>query len=297
MLMHAPVLVVGATGYLGQRVVRALVARGKPVRALVRDGTDPGPLAGPGVEIVRGNMLDPPSLDRALAGAASLVTTAIGYSARKPGDTLESVDGLGNRNLIDAARRAKLGRFVLTSILTCELARDVPHFWQKKLTEDYLEASGVPFVSLRPGAFLNAWWWVKNLKKGTMPAMGSPTTRSTSIHPDDVARCLAMAVDEPRALGRRIDLGMDRAVSAADLAAECARLLGRPIKVQTMPAGMLRVIGLFNPRMRDFGAMLRYFLKGTYIADTAVQAELFGPVPTFEDSLRRALKEVGLLKD
>ncbi len=155
-------------------------------------------------------MLDPPSLDRALEGAAALVTTAIGYSARKPGDTLASVDGLGNRNLIDAARRAKLGRFVLTSILTCELARDVPHFWQKKLTEDYLEASGVPFVSLRPGAFLNAMWWARNLKKGTMPAMGSPTVRSTSIHPDDVARCLALAVDEPRALGRRIDLGMDR---------------------------------------------------------------------------------------
>jgi uncharacterized protein YbjT (DUF2867 family) len=294
--MEAPVLVVGATGYLGQRVVRALVARGKSVRALVRDGTDPGPVSGQGVEIVRGNMLDPPSLDRALAGAATLVTTAIGYSARKPGDTLESVDGLGNRNLIDAARRAKLGRFVLTSILTCELAHDVPHFWQKKLTEDYLEASGVPFVSLRPGAFLNAWWWAKNLKKGAMPAMGSPTVRSTSIHPDDVARCLAMAVDEPRALGRRIDLGMDRPVSAAELAAECARLLGRPIKVHPMPVGMLRVLGLFNPRMRDFGAMLRYFQKGTYVANTSVQAELFGPVPKFEDSLRRALQEVGLLK-
>ena len=161
--METPILVVGATGYLGQRVVRALVARGKSVRALVRDGTDPGRIRGPGVETVPGNMLDPASLDRALAGVSALVTTAIGYSARKPGDTLESVDGLGNRNLIDAARRAKLGRFVLTSILTCELAPDVPHFWQKKLTEDYLEASGVPFVSLRPGAFLNAWWWAKNL--------------------------------------------------------------------------------------------------------------------------------------
>jgi len=296
MLMSGLVLVVGSTGHLGQRVVRALVGRGKSVRALVREGTDPGPLRDLGVEIVRGNMLDPASLDRALDGVTALVTTAIGYSARKPGDTLESVDGLGNRNLIDAARRAKLGRFVLTSILTCELAREVPHFWQKKLTEDYLEASGVPFVALRPGAFLNAWWWVKNLKKGEMPAMGSSTVRSTSIHPDDVARCLAMAVDEPRALGKRIDLGIDRPFSASELAAECARLLGRPIKVRGMPLGMFRLIGLFNPRMKDLGAMFRYFQKGTYVANTAVQAELFGPVPTFEDSLRRALKEVGLLQ-
>ncbi|MFI5368323.1 MAG: SDR family oxidoreductase [Spirochaetia bacterium] len=88
--MSTPVLVVGATGFLGQKVVRALVGRGKSVRALVRDGTDPGPLRDLGVEIVRGNMLDAPSLDRALEGAAALVTTAIGYSARKPGDTLAS---------------------------------------------------------------------------------------------------------------------------------------------------------------------------------------------------------------
>ncbi len=42
--------------------------------------------------------------------------------------------------------------------------------------------------------------------------------------------------------------------------------------------------------------MIRYFLKGTYVADTTVQAELFGPVPAFEDSLRRALKDGGLLE-
>jgi uncharacterized protein YbjT (DUF2867 family) len=294
--MEAPVLVVGATGYLGARVVRALLARGKSVRALVREGTDPGPLRDQGVQIVPGNMLDPPSLDRALEGASALVTTAAGYTRRKPGDTLARVDDLGNRNLIDATRRAKLGRFVLTSILTCELARDVPHFWQKKLTEDYLAASGVPFVALRPGAFLSLQYWGQGLKKGSIPALGSATARWTVIHPDDVARCLALAVDEPRALGRRIDLGADKPVSTKDIADMCAKLLGREIKVRVLPAGIVSVVGLFIPRMRDFGAMIRYFMRGTYIADTTVQAELFGPVPIFEESLRRALKEAGLLE-
>jgi uncharacterized protein YbjT (DUF2867 family) len=275
--------------------IRALTTRGKSVRALVREGTDPEPLRDQGVEIIRGNMLDPPSLDRALEGAQALVTTAIGYSARKRGDTLSSVDDLGKRNLVDAARRAKLGRFVLTSILTCDLARDVPHFWQKKLIEDYLAESGVPFVALRPGAFLNAQWWAKGLKKGSIPALGSATQRWTQIHPDDVARCLAIAVDEPRAIGRRIDLGADRPVSSNDIAAACTKLLGREIKVRVLPAGIVfGVMGLFNPRMRDFRAMLKYFMTGKYIADTAVQAELFGPVPTIEDSLRRALKDAGL---
>jgi uncharacterized protein YbjT (DUF2867 family) len=295
--VSAPVLVVGATGHLGGKVVRALLSRGKSVRALVREGTSPDSLKDQGVEIVLGNMLDVQSLDRAMKGAAALVTTAIGYSARKPGDTLASVDDLGNRNLVDAARRARLGRVVFTSILTCDQARDVPHFWQKKLIEDYLAASGVPFVALRPGAFLNAHWWAKSLVKGSIPAMGSATQPWTYIDPDDVARCLALAVDEPRAVGKRIDLGADRPVSANEIAALCTKLLGREVKARVMPVGIVfRLIGLFNPRMRDFGAMARYFMKGTYIADTTVQAELFGPVPGFESSLRHALQEAGFLK-
>src|SRR6266581_3379121 len=185
------VLVVGATGDLGGRAVDALLARGKRVRALVREGTDP---------------------------------------RRRKGDSLEKVDDLGNRNLVDAAKKMEIRRFVFTSILTCDQARDVPHFWQKKLIEDYLEASGTPFVALRPGAFLgggSARFFLRGLEKGRMMTFGSPTVRWTYIHPDDVARCLALAVDEPRAVGRRIDLGTARPVSTVELAGVLADLLGR----------------------------------------------------------------------
>ena len=73
------ILVVGASGDLGGRVVDALLARGTRVRALVREGTDPGRLAAKGVEIARGNMLDPPSLERAM-DAVDALTTAAGYT-------------------------------------------------------------------------------------------------------------------------------------------------------------------------------------------------------------------------
>jgi uncharacterized protein YbjT (DUF2867 family) len=46
------------------------------------------------------------------------------------------VDDRGNRSLVDAATRAGVGRFVFTSILTCDQAPDVPHFWRKKVIED-----------------------------------------------------------------------------------------------------------------------------------------------------------------
>ena len=295
------VLVVGATGDLGGRAVDALLARGKRVRALVREGTDPSRLAAKGVEIARGDMLDPASLEKAMSGSSAVVTTAAGYTRRRKGDSLEKVDDLGNRNLVDAAKKMGIRRFVFTSILTCDQARDVPHFWQKKLIEDYLERSGVPFVALRPGAFLgggSARFFLRGLEKGRMMAFGSTRVRWTYIHPDDVARCLALAVDEPRAVGRRIDLGTDRPVSTVELAGVLADLLGREVKPSQGSARIIKVVGtlggLFVPRMRDMMAMGRYFETGKYVADTRVQAELFGPVPTIEDAARRMLAELNL---
>ncbi len=212
------------------------------------------------------------------------------------------MDDLGNRNLVDAAKKTGIRRFVFTSILTCDQARDVPHFWQKKLIEDYLEASGTPFVALRPGAFLgggSARFFLRGLRKGRMMTFGSPTVRWTYVHPDDVARYLALAVDDPRAVGRRIDLGADRPVSAVELADIFTRLLGRGVKPSVGSLLVLKTVGtiggLFLPFMRDMMAMGRYFETGKYVADTKLQAELFGPVPTIEDMARRALADLELV--
>ncbi|MGI0148750.1 MAG: SDR family oxidoreductase, partial [Thermoplasmata archaeon] len=294
-------LVVGATGDIGGRAVDALLARGKSVRALVREGTDSSRLKAKGVEIARGDMLSPPSLERAMKDMDAVVTTAAGYMRRRKGDSLETVDDLGNRNLADAARTMGVGRFVFTSILTCDQARDVPHFWQKKLIEDYLEKSGVPFVALRPGAFLGGGiggFLARGLKKGRLMSFNSAAVRLTWIHPDDVARCLALAVDAPGAVGRRIDLGTDRPVSGQELASIFTGLLGREVRVALGAARVFklffRIGGLFIPFMRDGSAMIRYFKTGKYVADTSAQAELFGPIPKVEDAARRLLVEAGL---
>jgi uncharacterized protein YbjT (DUF2867 family) len=143
------VLVVGGTGMLGGQVVAELLARGKRVRALVRPTSDAKRLEQAGVEIARGDMMDPVSLLDAMEGADAVISTAAGYTRHSKGDT-DEIDRIGNRNLADAASQAGVRRFVLTSILTCDQTPQVPHFWHKKLAEDRLEELGVPFVSLRP---------------------------------------------------------------------------------------------------------------------------------------------------
>jgi uncharacterized protein YbjT (DUF2867 family) len=295
-----PVLLVGATGDLGGRTLAALRARGKTVRALVRPGSDVSQLPRDGVEVVRGDMLDPPSLLPAMTGVSAVISSAIGYSQRKKGDSLKT-DFDGNHNLVDAAKKSGVPRFVFLSILACDQAPNVPHFWAKKVTEDYLQQQGVPFVALRPGAFLGAprgpfrAWMLSGLQKGQVMGMTQGSVRITYIAPDAVARSLAMAVDEPRALGRRIDLGSDRPLSGPELTELIGRLLHRPMKLRLFGGGGMKFVALFNRRMRDMVEMTRFFQSGKYVADTRLQADLFGPVPNVEDAARQLLADLGLL--
>lgn len=295
---EAPVLVVGGTGSLGRQVVVALQSRGRRVRALVRPASDASALERGGVEIARGDMMDPPSLLQAMAGADAVISTAAGYTRHSKGDT-DEIDTTGNRNLAEAASKAGVRRFVLTSILTCDQTPDVPHFWHKKLAEDRLEELGVPFVALRPGAFLDMVTQMGGdpFAKGRLMWFGSATIPLTFVLTHDLARYLADAVDAPHVDGQRIDIGWDRPVSMRDIADISERLLDKRIKVRSLPAGVVNaagtVVGRFNPMVKDLSAMMSWFQTGRYVADTSRQSEVFGPVPSAEEAIAKLLRNLG----
>jgi uncharacterized protein YbjT (DUF2867 family) len=292
------VLVIGGTGMLGGQVVSELLGRGKRVRALVRPTSDTKRLESNGVEIARGDMMDPASLLQAMDGADAVVSTAAGYTRHSKGDT-DEIDIIGNQNLADAARRAGVNRFVLTSILTCDRTPQVPHFWHKKLAEDRLEDLGVPFVALRPGAFLDMITQMGGdpFTKRRLMWFGSPTIPLSFVLTQDLAGYLADAVDAPGVDGQRIDIGWDRPVSMEKIAQISGRLLGEKIRVWSIPAPLINtagaVVGKFNPMIKDMTAMMRWFQTGQYVADTTRQREVFGQVPTAEDAIGRLIRSLG----
>lgn len=292
------VLVVGGTGMLGRQVVTALLSRGKRVHALVRPTSDGKGLVEAGVEIARGDMMDPASLLRAMEGVDSVISTAAGYTRHSKGDTAE-IDIIGNRNLADAASRAGVRRFVLTSILSCDQTPQVPHFWHKKLAEDRLEELDVPFVSLRPGAFLDMIIQMRGdpFAKRRLMWFGSPTVPLSFVLTQDVAGYLADAVDAPGVEGQRIDIGWDRPVSMQEIAQISSRFLGQQIRLRSIPAGLIgaagTVVGRFSPLIKDMTAMMRWFQTGRYVADPTRQREVFGQVPTAEDAIARLIRSLG----
>ena len=283
------VLVVGATGKLGGQVVDHLLEAGHSVRALARPTSKTAELEAKDVEIVRGDMLDLDSLVAAMTGVDAVITTAAGYTRGAKDDT----DTQGNTNLAEAAKRTGIKRFVLTSILTSDQTPQVGHFWDKKLAEDALEQRGVPFVALRPGAFLDQTIGAAGnpLDKHRFIWVGKPNAPLTFVLASDLARYLAQAVDADVRAGERIDIGWQQPTTPREVAAAFSRISGEKIRLISVPTAVMSFAGKLlaskNPLIGEMAAMFAWFDTGSYIADTTRQAEVFGTPPTQDEALTR----------
>lgn len=300
--MEKSILMIGGTGYLGGKVIDHLLERHVNVSALVREGSDKKSLEEKGVHIITGDLTKFETILRPLKNFDAVISTAIGYSQRRPGDTLKSVDDRGNRNLVDALKSSKVQRFVFTSILTADKAISVPHFWQKELIEDYMDTKKLPYISLRPGAFLDQNpvndQYAKSLRKGTLMVIGTTSGKWTHILTDDLAKYLAIAAIDENIPNGKIDIGMNEPMNARMLAKYASEYTGTEIKVSSVPwflvGPILKLGGIFSPKLSDLRKMFKYFFSGQYVANTELQQKYFGEVPTVRDSVFRYCKQIGL---
>lgn len=199
------ILVCGATGDLGGRIVRRLVDDGRKVRALARATSDTSDLERLGVEVVRGDLRDAGTLGPALEGVDTVVTTANAMSRILAGDkdlTLAAVDGEGNRNLVGAAEDAGVRRFVFLSAAGLEegMAHHAPLAAAKLATEQVLRKSPMETVLVRPDMFQEVWLApMTGIDPGNRKAMiyGKGDTAHRYVASDDVAALVAhLAVAE-----------------------------------------------------------------------------------------------------
>lgn len=145
------VLIIGARGSLGSKVLDAVLATKQyDVKALIRQASNASKVEEMGVTVLRGDMMDASSLEEAFQGVDVVINTANGYAQGHP-----EVDTEGANNVADAAKKCNVNRYIYCSVLTCDKAKDVEHFRNKYLSEEYCRKLGINFIALRPGAFID----------------------------------------------------------------------------------------------------------------------------------------------
>ncbi|MDQ4055254.1 MAG: SDR family oxidoreductase [Actinomycetota bacterium] len=230
------ILVVGATGRLGGSIARALLDSGKAVRVLVRDGSA---FDDARAETMPGDLKDPDSLRQACEGVDIVVTTANAIAPRRAEDTIESVDRLGNRNLIAASTSEGVRHFVFVSVLGASADHVVPFVRAKGETERELRESGLSWTILQPDAFMDVWFPFiigPALEGRAVTLVGEGKQRHSMVAMQDVVRYAMAAVEQKEAANSVLAIGGEP-VTWRDVIDTFSEVLGREIPVQTVPPG------------------------------------------------------------
>src|SRR5438270_439434 len=148
LLSRVVLLLTGATGTIGAPLLRRLTTAGSPVRCLVRDPRRLGPER-VRVQIVLGDLADPPSFRNALRGVQTVVHLA-GARRDQPNGSVEELTGTATWRLAEAARRSGVEHFVLLGAQGASPISTARYLRAKSIAERAVLDSGVPHTILAP---------------------------------------------------------------------------------------------------------------------------------------------------
>jgi NADH dehydrogenase len=292
------ILVAGGTGFLGRHVVAALAARGLAVRVLSR-APDRAPQAGQ-KEAVGGDVREPATLAPAVAGCEAVVMAAQfpGHPVEVPrrGLTYDAVDRVGTENLLAAALRHGVRRFLYVSGAGVGAGRPEPWFVAKERAESAVRASGLEHVILRPSwaygpgdRALNRIARIADLSP-VVPVLGWNRQRVMPVYAGDVGEAIARVFETPAAWGRTFEIGGPEVLTMREVVRTLLRVRGKrrlrvPLprwiaKLATAPLVLLPRPPL-TPLAVDFAT-------GDAIVDNTAVREVLGvdPLP-LEEGLAR----------
>jgi len=265
---RAPVLVTGASGFIGSAVVRALLRAGYPVRALLEPGRDDANVDGLDIERIEGDVRDPATVGTAVEGVEILFHLAAIYRFWAPDpDVFYDVNVGGTMNVLRAARRAECRRVVYTStVATLGVAEDgrlaserslvhfehlFGHYKKSKYLAEHevlrAGASGLPVVLVHPTfpvgegdtAPTPTGRTIVEFLNGRIPAYVD--TALNVAHVDDVARGHVLAGEHGQP-GRSYILGGEN-MTLREMLATLADLCGLPApRVRVSPAVVLPIV-------------------------------------------------------
>lgn len=281
-----PILLTGATGYVGGRLLHKLEAAGRPVRCLARRPRWLAERTAPTTEVVEGDVLDEASLDRALAGcgAAFYLVHAMGADR-----AFAVQERRGAESFAAAAARAGLERVVYLGGLGDSGGELSPHLASRQDVGRILRAGGVPALELRASIVIGSgslsFEMIRALTE-KLPVMLLPRWVDVEAQPigiEDLLAILVEALDAPLPASRIVEIGGPERLGYGELMAEYARQRGLRRWMVRVPVLTPRLsslwLGLVTPLYARVGRKLIDSIRHPTVVRDPAGMELFRTRP------------------
>ena len=239
------VLVTGATGFLGKRVVLDLIARRHDVRCLIHSPGKERVFDRQAVEVHYGSVTDPDALRQAFHDVQAVVHL-VGIIRPSGRNTFDFIHRQGTADVIAASREAGVREVIFVSAMGAMADPSYAYLYSKHQAELEVINSGIGYTILRPSVifgegdeFLTALAGLVRLGPFT-PVIGSGRNRMQPVAADDVSRCVAASVGNSTVRGKVINLGGPHRLSYNDLLDEVALAMGRSCRRVHIPTDLVR---------------------------------------------------------
>jgi uncharacterized protein YbjT (DUF2867 family) len=250
------VLITGATGRQGGSVLRRMLAQGWKLRALVRNSEGDGAkrLIDQGIEVARGDLEDPASLERACRGVYGVYSVQDFWAV---GAKREVQQG---KNMADVAKRAGVEHLVYSSVGGAERNSRIDHWESKWEVEKHIRKLGLPATMLRPAAFMENYYIDQveiAILKGKLVDPIRADKPYQTIAADDIGAFAALTFARPKDF-----IGAEIEIAGSELTEVFSRVLNKRVKFQKLPMPLVRLL-----LGKEFYQMFRWFNAEGFMAN------------------------------
>ena len=275
------ILITGAGGKTGRAVLKALIAKGAPVRAFVRNPAYEAALRTIGArDVVIGAMDDPGALARATHGIEAIYHICPNVSPHEM---------MFAKALVDAATGSGVSRFVYHSVLHPQIEA-MPHHWNKLRVEEMLFSTKLDITILQPTAYMqnSLAEWDRMVRDGIYRVPYPIDTRLSLVDLEDVAETAAMVLTSTSHFGATYELVGTPPLRQSEIADAFSRALKKPIRAEFEPVeswdARARGAGLEDYARETLIKMFRAYALDGLKGNPNVLGWLLGRQPTSLES-------------